>query len=392
MELLVIAPRFPWPLEKGDKLRLYQQIRILSRSHQVHLFALSHHAVNASDLAALQPYCRTITLSCIPWYRLPWNILVGTLRGLPLSVSWFTDGPAFRALRRTLDAVRPDLVYAQLARTGEYLSIAPAPRVVDLMDAFSHIARQRAGIAPWWLRPFLRWEAVLLERYERRLAAMTDRQVFITERDRRMLDPEGRWPALVIPNGIDTAHFRPDPQITPTVDLVFVGNLGYFPNIAAAQYLVREVLPLVRASREETAVLLAGARPAPAVRALQGQGVRVEGWVEDIRSAYATGRIFVAPLFHGAGQQNKILEAMAMGIPVITTPHVHAGIGCPPEVVLLADSPGSFAGQILRLLQEPALRAEQSAAARRFVTEHHGWTPIVNLLDRQAFQPLIQKQ
>lgn len=392
MELLVIAPRFPWPLEKGDKLRLYQQIRYLSASHRVHLFALSHHPVDATCLAALQPYCSSMTVCRIHWYRLPWNLFTGLLRGLPLSVAWFTDGKAMKALRQTLAARRPDLAYAQLARTGEYLSLTNGPRVVDLMDAFSHIARQRAGIAAWWQRAFLRWEARLLERYEQRLGEATDRQVFITERDRRMLDPEGQWPALVIPNGIDTAHFRPNPQSAPTVDLVFVGNLGYFPNIAAAQYLVREVLPLVRASRKETGVLLAGARPAPAVRSLQGEGVRVEGWVEDIRTAYAAGRIFVAPLFHGAGQQNKILEAMAMGIPVITTPHVHAGIGCPPGVVLLADSPGAFAGQVLRLLQEPALRAEQSAAARRFVTEHHGWAPIVERLDRQAFQPLIQKQ
>jgi polysaccharide biosynthesis protein PslH len=391
MEILVIAPRFPWPLEKGDKLRLFQQIRHLSRAHAIHLFALSHQPVSEEALAALRPYCRSLAVHPIALWRLPWNLLRGVIRGLPFSVAYFTDTGALRHLDAFYREVGPDLVYAQLARSGEYLARLPHPRVIDLMDAFSAIAEQRARLGSWWLRPFLRWESLLLAAYERRLARITDRQVFIAARDRQLLDPAEAWPALIVPNGIDTEYFQPQPAGPDQADLVFVGNLGYFPNVAAARYLVRVILPLIWKTRPATSVLIAGARPAPAVRALAGDKVRVEGWLPDIRTAYAAGRIFVAPLFQGAGQQNKILEAMAMGIPVITTSHVRKGIHSGDgEVLILADAPQDFAEQILTLLEDPQHRADLARKGLQFISENHSWTHSVDLLDLSGFQPLIQ--
>jgi glycosyltransferase involved in cell wall biosynthesis len=389
MKILVIASRFPWPLEKGDKLRLYQQIKYLSQQHEVHLFALTHQLVSAKDQLEVKNLGINITLFKISFLKLVWNLIRGFLQGLPPSVAYFTDNRAKKLLAALAQELQPTLIFGQLVRTGEYLKLLPYPKVLDYMDAFSFISKQQALKSPILLRPFYKLEANRIANYEQEIAQFTHLQIFISERDRIHLDPQKKWPALVVQNGIDLTFFHPDKTVEPTFDLGFVGNLGYFPNIKAAHYLVERIMPLLWKSNPDIKLLLAGARPNRQLKKLASDRVTVSEWLPDIRVAYQSCKLFVAPLFDGAGQQNKILEAMAMGIPVITTDHVNEGIGAPPsKVLLIANDPDEFALAILDLLQNNPKRMLLIDEGLKFVTNNFNWSVNTSRLEEEGLSYL----
>jgi glycosyltransferase involved in cell wall biosynthesis len=188
---------------------------------------------------------------------------------------------------------------------------------------------------------------------------------------------------MVIPNGVET-DFKPRAiGLKPSYDLVFVGNLGYGPNTSAAQYLVRKLLPELKRRGLKLRLLLAGARPGHKIRKLKNHdGVAVMGWVEDIRDAYADGRIFVAPMFSGLGLQNKILEAMAMGLPCVTTTMVNNAIGAEMgKEILVSDTLEGLADHIQRLLADETEYNSIAGAARAFVMSNYQWEDQVMKLE-----------
>ncbi|HSF88220.1 MAG TPA: glycosyltransferase, partial [Saprospiraceae bacterium] len=189
---------------------------------------------------------------------------------------------------------------------------------------------------------------------------------------------------MVIPNGVDP-DFKPKNNThVPAHDLVFVGNLGYGPNTSAAQYLVGKLMPELERRGVHLKLLLAGARPGRKILQLNhNKGVTVRGWVEDIRDAYADGRIFVAPMFSGLGLQNKILEAMAMGLPCVTTSMVNNAIGATlNKEILVADTLEGLADHVQRLLKDEKEYERIATAARSFVLSNYQWEDQVEKLEK----------
>lgn len=377
MKLLAITPRFPYPLEKGDKLRAYHQLRALSSEHEVVLVALTEGPVPPEDLARLREFCSRVHV--VPRSRptMALSLLRAVVSGDPLQVGWFRSRRAEAEVRRIVAAERPDHVYCQLLRTAPYGRGLGVPTTLDYQDAFSAAARRHAATAAWWLRPVLAEEARRVARHERLAADRFDHLVIISEQDRDLLGLADPSRVEVLPNGVDTEFFAARESSGRLHDLTFVGNMGYAPNVDAAVTLVEQVLPLVRATRPEASVLLAGARPAKAVQRLAGPHVEVSGWVDDIRDGYARGRVMVAPLQIGAGQQNKVLEAMSMGVPVVTTQLVNSAIGAAPgEQIQVASTPEEFAARTLELLEDPQLHARIAAAGREFVGRRYSWAAV----------------
>ncbi|MBK7425598.1 MAG: glycosyltransferase [Saprospiraceae bacterium] len=223
----------------------------------------------------------------------------------------------------------------------------------------------------------------LLARAESQAMDLFDSFTIISDRDRRFIQHKERQKIEIVPNGIDPEYFTPGEK-TPEFDLVFVGNLGYYPNVHAARYLVKKILPLVQ-KKKEVKVLLAGARPHQLILDLQSDNVIVWSWLDDIRAAYHDGKIFVAPVFQGSGLQNKILEALACGTPCITTSQVNASIGAgPDDQLLIADDDKQFAAKIVQLLDDSAKQHLLAESGRRFVSLHFRWNdvsvPLINIL------------
>lgn len=383
MRIVFVTSRFPYPVEKGDKLRAFHQIRILSRRHEIHLVAISHRRIPDETLQAMAPYCKSVKVFYINRWLFPVHLLLGWMEGLPLQVSYFFDRTLRRKVQYHIIHLEPEHVICQLIRASMYVRSLPFAKTLDYMDVFSEGMKQLArkyGILGF---PF-RWEAKRLSRFERSVYKDFDRHVIISLQDRDRLALATAAQVAVIPNGVDESfHPLPAPA-KPNFEIVFVGNLGYGPNKEAASLLVNEILPELKRRGLKTRILLAGARPGRSIRSLsRTHGVTLKGWMEDIRLAYADGRIFVAPMFSGLGLQNKILEAMAMGLPCVTTTMVNNAIGAKPgEEILIADSVAGIAGHIERLLADDSLYSAVSNACMDFVRSHYRWENQVLLLEK----------
>lgn len=377
MRILVVLPRFPFPLDKGDKLRAYHQIVELAKRHEIHLFALSHQGVRDQQLSALSPYCRTITVHRMRPVETCCGLLRALFRKLPLQVGYWTSPRALRAYRRLERRVAPDVVYSQMIRTMEYRGDTPARRVLDFQDALSLNVGRRMQRSHGLLRLILNYEYKALQRTEQRCLTLFDATTVISPVDRDALNPAVR----IVPNGVDTGYFAPANQ--PAVyTVVFTGNMSYAPNVDAACWLVNDIMPLVWARQPHgIRVLIAGADPKPAVRALASQRVTVSGRLPDIRTAYASARIFVAPMRIGSGMQNKLLEAMAMQLPCVTTSLAATPLGAQPwQHLLVGDTAHELADMIL-LLTVDELHDSIADSGHRFVLENYSWQTAVDRLD-----------
>jgi glycosyltransferase involved in cell wall biosynthesis len=172
------------------------------------------------------------------------------------------------------------------------------------------------------------------------------------------------------------------PEIEKIHDIAFIGNMGYVPNVEGARYLVQELLPKLIKKYPNIKILIAGARPTALVQSFSSKNVTVTGWVEDIRIAYASANIFVAPLFLGSGQQNKILEAMSMEVPCITTNLVNNAIGAKDDsAIILADDANAFVKKIESLLDNPTEIQRIGIAGKEFVKDNYSWEHYVKPLE-----------
>jgi glycosyltransferase involved in cell wall biosynthesis len=234
---------------------------------------------------------------------------------------------------------------------------------------------RRAATAPAWQRPVLALEARRLAAYEAEVFGWFQHRTIISDQDRQLVQHPGRNEIVVVPNGIDGQYFAPQPAAAQTHELLFCGNMGYPPNVDAAEWLAEEILPLVRQRHPAARLLLAGTTPSPRVRSLARRpGVEVSGWLPDIRAAYAGAQVFVAPMRVGTGLQNKLLEAMAMRRPCVTTTLANNALGAAPgQHLLVADTAPALAEALSTLLAEPAEAQRLAAAGHAFVAERYDW-------------------
>jgi sugar transferase (PEP-CTERM/EpsH1 system associated) len=361
-------------LEKGDKLRLYHQIRYLARFHEVTLLSLAEKPFDQDLLKAMKPYCKEIYV--IPHSR--WtNMLNAFLRigqGMPVNIGYFYRGSTRRKIEAIIERVRPEGIFVQLARMAPYIDNKNSiPKYIDYMDAFSLRVTRRTVHSRWPLSWLWLLEARLLRRFERKISLDYVKRFVISRTDQEHLQAIGVHSLDILANGVDTEYFKKENQEDQDYDLVFVGNMSYHPNILAAKYLVEKIAEPLRRSRPDLKVLIAGAEPSKEVLALASSHVTISGYVPDIRSAYRRGKIFLAPIFAGSGLQNKILEAMAMGLPCITSVQVAEAIGAPSQVVLTGKEAKEFVRLAEILLDDANRRKEISEQGRTYVEMNFAW-------------------
>lgn len=384
MRILVVLPRFPFPLEKGDKLRAYNQIVQLSRQNEIYLFAVSHTHVTDAQRAALEPYCKEISIvTPSRWVSIK-NVLRNYFSTKSLQLGYWDSRKARRRCKDFAQHVEPDVIYSQMVRTMPFVARLDYPKVMDFQDALSMNTERRMeqlsqlGSGRNFLYRLLghyvlHFEFKMLRSTEYKAFRVFDRLTIISESDREAI-PHRRCDEIrIVRNGVDFDYFSPQ-SLEKQHDIVFCGNMQYMPNVDAATYLIREVMPLVWEKRPETTLMLAGATPKKAIRALASDRVVVTGSVDDIRPCYAQSRLFVAPMRQGSGLQNKLLEAMAMGIPCVTTPLANEALGATSgEHLLLGSSADEMANHILSLLSDGALSNRLSEAALQFVHQYFSW-------------------
>ena len=375
MKIFVLLPRIPYPLEKGDKLRAFNQIKQLAKHNEIVLCALNDNAkVSEQDaFRALQPYCQSINFVRISKLQILLGLLRAFVKGLPMQCGYFYNRKAAKKVNALITKHKPDMLYGQLLRVAEYIRHKDIPKAIDYQDIFSYGMKRRADIASPITKPIYNMEYRRLARYEAAIFNDFDVRTIISEPDRELFPHEKRDEILIIPNGVDHDFFKPMER-EKKYDLVFTGNMSYPPNVNAVEYLAYEILPIVWKTRPETTLYIAGATPDPKVKKAASDKILVSGWLDDIRDAYAQSRVFIAPMRIGTGLQNKLLEAMSMRLPAITSPLANASLGAKPnEEILIGSNAQEMAQHIITLLTDTEKAGQIAQAGFDFTNRVYDW-------------------
>jgi sugar transferase (PEP-CTERM/EpsH1 system associated) len=374
MKLVVVTSRFPYPLEKGDKLRLYFQIKHLAHHHEITLLSLADEAVTDDSFNHIQSFCKAVHVFPINKNSARWNAIKSLLGKTPLEVGYFLNQKIKQKFEKIIHQVQPDHIYCQLIRMSEYVRHLPYPKTLDYMDAFSIGMQRRAENSNPIFKAIFNRDASQIADYESIIYHEFDNHTIISEQDKMHLSFLEKEKIHILPNGVDTHFFAPMHEVEKKYDIAFVGNMGYYPNVQAALFLAKKILPKLQTKFPKINLLIAGARPTQEVKNLASDNIKVTGWVEDIRTAYASATIFVAPIFYGRGQQNKILEAMSMGIPCITSDQVNEAIGAKNgSSILIANDKESCQEQISLLLKNEALQQKLSRNGLDWIRSNFSW-------------------
>lgn len=372
--ILFLTSRFPYPLDKGDKLRVFNQVKGLAERHEVHLVSLSEVASSANDMNAVRPYCASMTDHVLPRWKRMMRLPLAFASGLPLQVQYFRSRRIAHSIAHQAQLLRPDVVHCHLIRMAPYVTAGMAPRLtLDYMDCFSVGAVREAVNASLLKRSLLRYEYRQLLRYERATGTQFDGHCIISPDDRSHLPLRDTAQVRLVANGVDRSIFHPLVR-EQRYDVLFTGHMGYPPNIAAALFTAREVMPRLRRMKPDAKLLIAGIGATAEIRALQSERTDVVERFTHIREAFAQSRVMVAPMFISIGLQNKILQAMAMEIPVVTTSQGNAAIGGEHEKHLfVADSAEAITSSIHALLTDRALRDRMTRDAASFLDARFTW-------------------
>lgn len=380
MKIFVILSRVPFPLDKGDKLRAYHQIKELSKSHTIYLCCLDDNNTPQKDIDHLNEFCEEVTVIKLRKWQSILNLGIGLFSSLPFQVWYFYQRHAHNQVKNLITAYQPDHIYCQLIRVAEYVKNEHSiPKTLDYMDTFSKGIERRID-GSGMLKPLFKSENQRLIKYENLIFEYFENKTIISDQDLNFILHQNREQIKIIPNGIDLDFFKPM-ESEKEYDLVFVGNMSYAPNVESAIFIVKKILPILLKQNPNIKVLLSGASPAKNVLDLASENVTVSGWVEDIRHSYSKGKIFIAPLNIGTGLQNKLLEAMAMEIPCITSTLANNALkAVHNKHVLIGNSPDEYANLVLELLNNDDKRNKLAKEGKNYIEQNFSWKNSTKIL------------
>jgi len=389
MKILYITP-FQHPA-LGGSTRCYHFIRELAQRHSITLLSLARTEIPPQVLTDVSSYAEKVLAVSLYGTRFAGDRF---LSGLPLVGSRLKGTLRRRRAVRQMKDIFRDLLkreaYDVVLFHGRDISAVvdgwnDGPLVADVCDATCLRLWQGLRYAPLLELPWRTLRYLEARSIDRKILRQTPHQIFISRRDRDAMpgfSPRSR----VIPNGIDLAYWTRKTESPDMHTIVFTGVMSYQPNADGALYLLKKVLPRVRRFIPSLRILLVGRDPSPALRetARSTPGVQVTGYVEDVRPYLEEAAVFVAPLRYASGMQNKVLEALAMKVPVVTTPSVAAGLqveGCGELPLLVADGEEQFAGHIFSLLKNETAHHQLAHQGRQFAERHFDWSRSAGMLE-----------
>lgn len=375
MKLFLLLSRFPYPLEKGDKLRAFHQIKELSKNHEIVLCALSDKKIPQSSINKLQEYCKAIHIIKLPKWKIYWNLFWQLLfTEKSLQVVYFYNKSAQKKINKIIAEYQPEHIYCQLIRVTEYVKNNSIPKTLDYMDALARGMERRIALSPFYIKWALATETTRLKRYEHQIFDAFDNHTIISEQDKNLIVHLKNDTIKIIPNGVDYDLFKFQENAVKKYDLLFTGNMAYPPNIDSVVYLVNEIMPLVWKKYPNVKLVIAGAEPDKKVLQLASKNIEITGWVKDITTYYAAAKIFIAPMQIGTGLQNKLLEAMAMKIPCVTSQLANNALGAEHQnTILIGNQPEEYCQHIVSLLENKQLYSNIAEAGYNFVRKNYTW-------------------
>ncbi len=385
MKILYLCHRFPFPPKRGGKIRPFNMIRHLGLAHQVTVASLVRSEQEADEGRGIAAHCHQFAMARVhdPLQALRMAARLPT--STPSSFGYFYSGALASTVERLLAQQSFDLVFVHCSSVARYVEhVKGIPRILDFGDMDSQKWLEYGECKPFPVNLGYRLEGRKLVAEEKRLATRFDLCTATTRAEWETLESYGTGVATDwFPNGVDSAYFAPDGSGYESDTICFVGRMDYFPNQDCMFDFCRTTLPLIRAERPQAKLLIVGADPTPAVRALGSlPGVTVTGSVADVRSYLRSSAAMVAPLRIARGTQNKILEAMAAGVPVVTSSVAAGGVDARAgEHFAVADGPAAVSAATLRIMTDAAERNRLARAGRERMLSHHAWESSMRRLD-----------
>ena len=386
MNILYVCHRFPFPPKRGGKIRPFNMIRHLQASgHQVTVCSLARNPAELADGQGIAPHCSAFHAGTVrepvQWARMILRLPLTT----PSSMGYFYDRGLAGVIRRLLSTQRFDLIFVHCSSVAQYVEdVRGIPKILDFGDMDSQKWLEYANYKPFPLSLGYTLEGHKMLAAEKRLARKFDLCTATTRAEWQTLNDYGTGvPTDWFPNGVDPTLFAPGDGSYDPDTLSFIGRMDYYPNQECMLRFCSEVWPLLLARRSSLKLKIVGAEPSREILALAAlQGVTVTGSVPEVQPYVRGSALMVAPLAIARGTQNKILEAMSMGVPVVTSSAAAGGVDAEPDRhLLVADSAQDIAAAVMRIVDNPAERARLAAAGRERVLTHHAWSRSMQRLD-----------
>ena len=386
MNILYVCHRFPYPPKRGGKIRPFNMIRHLSAlGHRVTVCSLVRSAIEAEEGRGIAPHCHRFEMAQVSGPVQALRMVARLPLVTPSSMGFFYSPQLARRIRELLDAQAWDLIFVHCSSVAQYVEhVRDVPKILDFGDMDSQKWLEYANSKPLPLSLGYWLEGQKMLATEKRLARRFDMCTATTRAEWRTLDGYGTGAVTDwFPNGVDADFFSPGSEPYEFETISLIGRMEYYPNQVCLARFCKQTWPLLKAKRPAMKLLIVGADPSPEMRVLgELPGVTVTGSVPDVRPYIRSSALMVAPLAIARGTQNKILEAMAMGVPVVTSSVAAGGVDAVAgEHLLVADTPEEIATAILRIVGNPGERARLADAGRARVLSHHDWAGSMKRLD-----------
>ncbi len=386
MRILYFCHRFPFPPKRGGKIRPFNMIRHLHEAgHSVTVCSLARSAAEAEEGAGIAPHCTAFEMGRVHEPLQFARMIVRLPLDTPSSMGYFYSPELAAKVRHLLVAQRWDLIFVHCSSVAPYVAhLTDVPKILDFGDMDSQKWLEYAHYKPFPLSLGYTLEGHKMLRAEKRLAGRFDLCTATTRAEWETLEGYGTGAATDwFPNGVDADFFSPSDGAYDPDTLSFIGRMDYYPNQECMARFCKEAWPLLKARRPAMKLLIVGADPSPAMQQLGSlPGVTVTGSVPDVRPYIRGSALMVAPLAIARGTQNKILEAMAMGVPVVTSRAAAGGVDAEAEKhFLVADSAQDITAAVLRIVENAAERQRLAAAGRERMLSHHAWPRSMQRLD-----------
>jgi sugar transferase (PEP-CTERM/EpsH1 system associated) len=384
MKLLFVANRVPYPPYRGDKLKIWNLAGRLSKQNELHLITIAQSKEELSYAKELKEVFDSVEIYYLPKWVSFMNTFLAIFSKVPFQVAYFRSGGFRRKIQNLLASNTFDAIHVQHLRMAQYFDGGvPANAILDLPDAFSLYWKRRADNAKRsWMRFFANLEYKRLLRYEKKVLPEFTLNLVCSPEDRDYLKNLSGAEFDVLPNGVDTSVFHPrENTVAEPFRVLFTGNMDYEPNVDAVEYFVDQIWPGVLEAVPQARFVIAGQRPVGRVQKLAGKTVEVTGFVASMADEYAKARLVVAPLRFGAGTQNKVLEALAMGVPVVCSTVGFKGLGIKSgDGAVLAETAADFTKQVVDILSSEEKWQKLSGSGATVISSRFSWDAVSAML------------
>ncbi len=391
--VLMITPYLPYPPVSGGRMRTYSLVKRLAQQYQITLVCFGRPEERQFDLSPMREFCELIIVERDPSPSTAQAALMTLTSVKPITMRLYGTVAMRQTLARLLQERQFDVIHVESFYMLQNLPQNHGLPILLSEPAIEYVAWWRhARVAePIYQRPGIALEALKMRMFEPRVWRKADIIGVMSKVDEAIVQRFGCKTALA-PNGVDVEYFHPAEAPRDPATAIFMGDYKYFPNTDAVLYFIEEIMPLIRAKRPDFQLILLGKDPVPALVALgkdPSSGVIVKGLVDDTRPYLHQATMFVCPLRSGSGTRFKLLEALACGLPVVSTTIGAEGLNAQHERhMLLADTPQTFAEAVLRLIEAPNFAAKLGAEGRAWVVAHHAWEHSATLIS-ETYQCLM---